>query len=885
MIPVLQSPFAARFSSRLQLPLVALAGSFLGLVLLSNLSDPIQAQDYRAETPSPSAGSQPRKVRPPGVVKGASRGGRAAPATSFSRHKDAPGLDVVIPAIDFDTVADENSGFFFVPPDVHGAVGPTHVLNVVNTSIEWFTKGGARQNSQPLGKADQTDDTINAFFAPLNPLSATFDPKAIYDEAASRFVVVTLERTDADGGDGDEGGVRPFPQAAGRSAAATDTSRILLAASDDSNPNGTWNYFAIDSKENIGGKDCWADYPGFASDASAIYVTANMFTFDTSSFMGVRVWVVPKSALYNGGQPVSKRFNPYAGGGQAVTTMPAQTYGSSDALYLAGYDGIQKGANDAIQVVKMANPLSDSPTFTISLADSGDIDDSTSPIINAPQPGSDVKISTNDRRALNAVWRKGFLYTCAATIGKGADSGQATAHWWKIDTSATPAVADQGSIGGEEISPGAFTFFPSIAVDAHQNVAVGFSAAGPNLFAGSYYTGCKKDAPAGIMQPPGTLAVGVDTYVRTFTTGSTGRNRWGDYTATVPDPTQAGSFWVYNEHALARGTAFGGEDGRWGTTWGRFTIEAPVTTTDAELTISDVTVQEPASGQTFAVFTVTLSKILSQNVSVRYQTLDGTAKGGFDFSPVQGVLIIPAGLNQMTISVPILSDNNVGEFRETFSVKLSQPVLAMIRDDIGVGTIIPEKSKGNVLGRAFHFVLDPNDPASGVMVRKGIPDVEVAMGTLSTTTLADGTFAFYGVPNGTYAVQPTKPGQDFTPSQRPVTINSNTIRDMNFKTFSITGRVYKVNLSTQVRVGLAGAQVFIKGVQRAVTDSNGFYEIRGLGTGAQALTVQFAGFTFPAKTVTLPTSGIQGVSPNGVAKFEGTRTSPSSASDDSSAGF
>ena len=43
-----------------------------------------------------------------------------------------------------------DSRFFHIPPDPHGAAGPSHLVSVVNTSIEWHTKAGVQQSSQSL---------------------------------------------------------------------------------------------------------------------------------------------------------------------------------------------------------------------------------------------------------------------------------------------------------------------------------------------------------------------------------------------------------------------------------------------------------------------------------------------------------------------------------------------------------------------------------------------------------------------------------------------------------------------------------------------------------------------------------------------------------------
>lgn len=51
-----------------------------------------------------------------------------------------------IEGINFDQDA-SNSGYYHIPPDPIGAAGPTHLVSVTNTSIEWFTKAGVKQNS------------------------------------------------------------------------------------------------------------------------------------------------------------------------------------------------------------------------------------------------------------------------------------------------------------------------------------------------------------------------------------------------------------------------------------------------------------------------------------------------------------------------------------------------------------------------------------------------------------------------------------------------------------------------------------------------------------------------------------------------------------------
>src|SRR5207247_4139798 len=60
------------------------------------------------------------------------------------------------------------------------------------------------------------------------------------------------------------------------------------------------------------------------------------------------------------------------------------------------------------------------------------------------------------------------------------------------------------------------------------------------------------------------------------------------------------------------------------------------------VSINDVTVTEPNSGTTSAVFTVTLSNASDQSITVNYTTVDGTALAGSDYVAASGTLTFNA---------------------------------------------------------------------------------------------------------------------------------------------------------------------------------------------------------------------------------------------------
>ncbi len=484
-----------------------------------------------------------------------------------------PLLGPAIECNNFNTSTGYTGGFLFIPPDPHCAVGPEHVINITNVIIQWRPK---------VGTADppQYENSLMGFFGAVPGTLAGdfgFDPKVIYDQYNSRFVVVFLQQTDPAAGD------------------PSEESRILVAVSMTSDPNLGWFKYVINSKINIGGLDHWADYPGFAVDDKAVYVTNNMFKFVSggSTFGGSRLWIINKVPTYTGGPIAVTVHDAYAAtpGSIATTTQPAHMYGVPplDALgrplgtYLVSYSGLSGGGLESVQVIQLSDPLGGvgGPFFVQQFVGVGDIDNTAGAMLDSPQLGSAATIETNDRRALNAVWRNNNLYMCAQVrvpVGQ-PEAAQTTAHWWRLNTLVpTPgtALADQGNVGAEDHAVGAYTFFPSVMVDCQDNMAIGFSASAPTIYAGAYYATRLAGDPAGTVGATGILALGVDFYNRRF---GGARNRWGDYSGLSLCPIDEGTFYVYNEYAGPRGTiipSLPAEDGRWHTKLGWFRVKQVV---------------------------------------------------------------------------------------------------------------------------------------------------------------------------------------------------------------------------------------------------------------------------------------------------------------------
>jgi hypothetical protein len=398
-----------------------------------------------------------------------------------------------------------------IPPDAIGAAGFDRVIAVVNSMIEVRDKEAGMLLAR---------DSLSDFFAPLSPVGPGFDPKIVWDHFEDRFVVVALDLVRV-----------------GFNPSAGNQSRILLAVSKVANPGlsmADWYFHAIDAKTTIGGMEYFADYPGFEVDEEVVYVTANLFCIaPCTGFGGVRLWIVDKGVVggfYDGGYPWVTDHDPYASGGIATTSMPAQVFGASGVgpgigTFLVSYSGFSEKGVEAVQVVRVDNPLG-AVAFTHEFVDVGDIDDTSIELFDAPQSGTDRRIEVNDRRALDAVSRDGELWMTTTILpNSGPDVGETTAHWFRLDTSRVVddasranliALGDQGDIGGEDIAPATTTFFPSVAVNAAGDAMFGFAASAPSIFAGAFVAGRRIGDPPGEVRPSETIRAGLDVYIRDF---------------------------------------------------------------------------------------------------------------------------------------------------------------------------------------------------------------------------------------------------------------------------------------------------------------------------------------------------------------------------------
>jgi len=411
----------------------------------------------------------------------------------------AHALPAVQVGLDFDGPTFSESGF--IPPDTQGAVGTDQTAAFVNGRYTVYRKSdGAELATATL------DEFWNA--AGVTPLGNSFDPRVLYDAASDRWYASA-----ADGA--------PTPN------------HLLVAVSKSGDLTDGWNGFAIDSDST---DTLWADFPMIGSDADAVYVSAPMFPMSGPDIpTGADYLVLPRADLLAPVPSIAnatlferERIGQTGFQPQAVVNLDG---GGPPAKFYAG----TLTTLGQIQVSHVDGPVT-APTWH----GGGFI--AIDPLPEPPpadQPGTDQDLDTGDARFSAAlVLRNGVTW---AVQSHDVD-GRAAIRWIELDP-VHDVVLDSGVIA----DPSLDFLYPSIAVNELDQIVIGMTASGESLAPSAYAVIGEKVGGAVSFGAPLRLAEGRGSYEVTF---GGDRNRWGDYSATVTDPSDPRSFWTFQEYVV-----------------------------------------------------------------------------------------------------------------------------------------------------------------------------------------------------------------------------------------------------------------------------------------------------------------------------------------------
>jgi hypothetical protein len=495
--------------------------------------------------------------------------------------------------VDFFALGDD---FAHTPPNPNGAVGPSHVMTMLNSDVRVQDREGK----------DLSTVTLAEFWTAGTGLSGTpFNPRLQYDPADARWIATV----DAD--------------------SESASSAVWFAISDGDDPTGDWTFYAFDADAT---DLTWAEFPGLASNANWIAITNNMSSIadpppGAIAFKGVKMWVIGKSSALAGGALDLTVFDtgfahspvgcqPSFGGGCSLWSfamMPAVAPGDTGPMYLVDNAGFSADGLHQIRLSEISGTEAApawSPTADSAGPDPGTgffavVDDFENSSIDAAQRGSSSGVDTGAFRiSANAIYRDGSVWF-AHHGGLPLNAVDRTAVFWYevepslLDTTGAP-ILQSGIVDG---GAGVHHFNPSIAVNSQGDACLGFARSSSEIFLEGVVAGRAAGEPAGVLGPIEVVKAGEETYLKADAAGVV---RWGDYTSTVVDPVDGLSFWTIQEYAETdRGKD--PEDDRWGTWWARKSIVPGMTTSTTSTTTGRPTTTTTLGASTTTVVVPTTS--------------------------------------------------------------------------------------------------------------------------------------------------------------------------------------------------------------------------------------------------------------------------------------
>jgi hypothetical protein len=385
----------------------------------------------------------------------------------------------------------------FVPPDTDGAVGRRHIVEFINGFYAvYLKKDGKRVQSASL---DQFWSDAGATVR--GQLS---DPRILFDPFSRRWFASTPSFNFGNGPDD-----------------------LLIAVSKGTDPTQGWAGFTIPFAGPVG---TFVDFPTLGFDRDGVYLFSNG-----------TVLVVPKSDL--------------------LAAPPSIAH----AVLLQSRDLLTPNGTKLQPIVSLDNAALPEPLlgpwdvegtlfrrWSITGAITAPVLDASDGFIpvtpyqglgnqGALQPDSGIGIYTSSPNFASSVVMRNKVIWGVQTV---ANQGRAALRWFAIDA-VSNALLQEGLIADPVLD----VFMGSIAVNACNDVVIGYNQSGTSQFVSAYAVAGATIHNVTTFGVPLLLKSGVARY---DVTGGAILARWGDYSATVVDPRHPFTFWTFQEWPSAQ---------------------------------------------------------------------------------------------------------------------------------------------------------------------------------------------------------------------------------------------------------------------------------------------------------------------------------------------
>jgi hypothetical protein len=416
------------------------------------------------------------------------------------------------------------------PADPTGAIGVTNIVTAVNTAVAVY----ARDGSELLPPTD---------LASLIPgvQGQKFDPKIVYDQYTSTFVLTFLVRR-----------------------AATRQSWIVVTTIPDATAadQTTWCGTKLHADTVPRNGRQWADYPAVGYDGDGIAIDTNAFTFG-GPFAYAQIYSIANIDLFGTCDPTSPvAFTSITGdgtrnpdGAKAFTIQPAQTQGGSNGdQYFLSY-----GRSGALVVWRLRATAAGLRLTNAAIPVKAEVIPPYGTQAGGSYRNPDTWWDPGDLRLVNAFYDAdlGRLYTAhavAANLRPDTMTGryiESAIRWYEVEPAGRltrSTLTRTGTVGAPEVDSG----WPAVATDASGDLFMTFSRASKPRQ--EYLSAWAAEIPPGVTKAQLTLltagAATMESRIRDDPV-----ERWGDFNAINRDPVDGAFVAMVNQYAKGDGSS------------------------------------------------------------------------------------------------------------------------------------------------------------------------------------------------------------------------------------------------------------------------------------------------------------------------------------------
>ncbi len=411
--------------------------------------------------------------------------------------------------------------------DDGGAVGPNYFVAVQNQQVAVYDKITGQRLTPPTSLGQFLTVVV-----PDGPFAgthqATADPRVLYDPRSQRWI------------------------ACGLAQEYNSPWNVVLGVSLGSDPvgNGGDNWVADNWTNYLVPFNLTAiDQPRLGVDDNGIYIAVSNPTY---------IAAIPKAGYLDHTAPPVVDAQLYITANTSVNAVvPAQNFdaaGSKDPEWLLA-DTSLNGTISVAAITWSGSPPLPTVGAWVPLQISG-----TSGVTGghaAPQLGWPYGIKLGDeafhlgRPLARHIQGDQFLWTChgiyvnAAGNDNDGQADRAAVEWFVIETSSAPMQMVGTRIWDSAAADPMFYYFPSIAVNTHGDVVVGYGGSSSSSYISAYYSAY--GGTSGLVGAPTKLFGGTD-----YLYGGGDYNfRWVDYSNTSVDPDGL-TIWTVQPYAETR---------------------------------------------------------------------------------------------------------------------------------------------------------------------------------------------------------------------------------------------------------------------------------------------------------------------------------------------